>query len=519
MTDNNQHGHKRRNEEPAWRRGGRIRGLLYGVTALAVATYGCLMHLATTTTMVHDGGSVAEPPSSTGGGRVVDGTTTIGGDSRHPTRPRTLVVVTGSLRGGEVAWRSLYENVLDVHGADLAVLTEDAVPARYENASLFRRARYVWWVPKRRHFNEALDEMMATAVSQNPSSSSSSSRNRSRSPDGGAGTGASSRTNMNTTMLPPPSWRNGLFRIHEETARRCDNTALGGLELPSHGNESVRASGAIIYHMRWVLANKIRELRLTDEYDRFVVTRSDQYYACPLDMDLYAGDAATPTRRSSSSLRKQRHRRYLPPSAPSWLRRMAGDMDDSEDAADSDKDGNDNDDDNADDVLWVPGGEDHRGICDRHFVATGRDVLAALDVLAPVLAWPDAYLDVLTAKVYNSEQLLRRRWEEEGLLARVRRHPRTMFLCAHPDDSTRWRRAGAGENSGHGTSPAADGPGRCLVKYPAEHRTAVDTCRRYRETGTFRRPSPAWTERLWGTIFRPRIEKCPFATPQGGRRE
>ena len=56
---------------------------------------------------------------------------------------KTLVVVIGSLRGGELAWRSMYAHLLDLNSADLAItISNDALNAT--TASLVRRARYVW---------------------------------------------------------------------------------------------------------------------------------------------------------------------------------------------------------------------------------------------------------------------------------------------------------------------------------------------------------------------------------------
>jgi hypothetical protein len=241
---------------------------------------------------------------------------------------KTLVIVTGSLRGGEMAWTSLYENLLDVNEADLAVITEDHVPDQYQNASLFKRAKYLWKVPKYDDWADAMDLVHNSSA-----------------------------------------WRGPVFSMY----RGGENIMLGGLN-------DVRASGAIVFMFRWFLSQRLQELKLTEVYDRFVVTRSDQYYLCPHDL---------------------------------WTLNI--------------------------NYLWVPEGEDYDGICDRHFVCSRDHILQALNTLPPLLLHPQKYRKQLTRKRYNSEAFLKHRWAEDGLLPMVQRFRRSMFTSATPQDSTRWR--------------------------------------------------------------------------------
>jgi hypothetical protein len=152
---------------------------------------------------------------------------------------KTLVVLMGGLRCGELAWQTLYDNVLDLpenNAPDLAVLTNTAIPPKFEAASLFQRARYLWHVPDHSDWADALDAMHGSDA----------------------------------------SWRAPLYDVWRPSN---GNILLGPL------NHTI-GSGTIIFTFRWYLSQYIRTLNLTETYDRFVITRSDHYYVCPHSLDL-----------------------------------------------------------------------------------------------------------------------------------------------------------------------------------------------------------------------------------------
>lgn len=153
------------------------------------------------------------------------------------------------------------------------------------------------------------------------------------------------------------------------------SSILGGVKLYRW-----EGSGAVIFMIRWFLSNTIRQHNLTALYDRFIVTRSDHYYLCPHNL---------------SEL--------------------------------------------EDHYLWLPEGQNNRGVTDRHLVVNKEDLLPALDVLPAVLANPERYRKVLGIVSGNPEKILKQRWQELGLWQRVRRFPRMMFTCAMVGDTTRWK--------------------------------------------------------------------------------
>jgi hypothetical protein len=159
---------------------------------------------------------------------------------------KTLVVLMGSLRGGEETWSTLTEHVLDANHADLALLVSHASTRDiYQNASLFHRAKYHWTFPEYTDWADAIDLMN----------------------NGSA------------------SWRQRVLPYIYEFGY-----ILGG--VTSHGNQY--GSGAIAFMLRWFLSNHLQEqqddndnkngLSLLQTYERFIITRSDHYYKCRHDI-------------------------------------------------------------------------------------------------------------------------------------------------------------------------------------------------------------------------------------------
>ena len=132
--------------------------------------------------------------------------------------------------------------------------------------------------------------------------------------------------------------------------------------------------------IRWFLTQELIRNKMTERYDRFVITRSDHYYLCRHDL---------------SELDPQ--------------------------------------------YMWLPVGQDHGGLTDRHLVVNSTLVLDALNILPPLLEHPEDYSKLLEKISGNPERLIWRRWLRMKLLRYVKRFDRMMFTCAAPGDATRWK--------------------------------------------------------------------------------
>jgi len=148
---------------------------------------------------------------------------------------RTLVIVMGSLRGGELAWESMYKNLLDVNSADLALVIGSMAKNDETNpSSLYERAKYLYEFPEYEDWGDAVDLI-----------------------DGSAG------------------WREELLKYTKS------NYGLFGA-VKGHP----RGSGAVIFMARWFVMKAFQENNWGDKYDRFVLTRSDHFYECQHDLSI-----------------------------------------------------------------------------------------------------------------------------------------------------------------------------------------------------------------------------------------
>ena len=144
---------------------------------------------------------------------------------------KTLVIVIGNLRGGEIAWRTLYNRVLDVNHADLALMIGRSLS---RDSSMYDRAKYVWEFEEYEDWADAIDLINGTSWRE---------------------------------RVPPYLYN--------------ESSILGGAKMFGY-----RGSGAVIFMVRWFLSQKIIEHDLTSTYDRFVVTRADHYYLCNHNLSL-----------------------------------------------------------------------------------------------------------------------------------------------------------------------------------------------------------------------------------------
>jgi hypothetical protein len=287
---------------------------------------------------------------------VVDLPQTIKSTEIPPTN-KTLVVVLGDLRCGENAWQSLYRNVLDENMADLAVFSQVPVQETYRhaNVSIWERARHVEIVPRYHDWADAIDHLAGEKL-----------------------------------------WRDEVLQRYTPHTHPL---MLGGIR-------GFQSSAAIVFWFRWYLAQRIRTLQWATQYDRFIITRTDQYYSCPLRMN---------------TLKPER--------------------------------------------IWVPTGQNYRGITDRFYIAPADVILETLEVFPLFLRQPDIFAN-FTSRLMNPETFLRTMWTKAGLLSRVYRFRRIMFTCMTPIDTTKW---------GVMREKVQEG---VHLKYPDEYTDLADTCER-----------------------------------------
>lgn len=244
------------------------------------------------------------------------------------SQPKTLIILYGNSRGTEVAWESMYQRVMKPLKADLALV----LPFGEKRNSLYDRAKYTKLVDEYEDWGDCID-WIAKKENLDPSIQS--------------------------------SWR--------ETVLKNEYSGLcGGVKK---GNSMLRGSGLIGFCYRYFMKEFIKEKGLHSIYERFIIARTDTYYATDHpDLDNFCN--------------------------------------------------------------WIPEGEDYsidprkqHGICDRHLILNYQTVLNALDVLVWCLKQRCTFLG-------NPEMVEKLFWR--SLKMKIERFPRTMFLVKSKTDQTRW---------------------------------------------------------------------------------
>jgi len=138
-------------------------------------------------------------------------------------RESTLVILSGSVRGGEKTWESLYRNLIDVYKADIALAVGESED---KSSSLYTKAKYVW------ELKEYGDDWSTYYI------------------------------------------ENGLHVSINAIIKEC--AAHNGFAAPLPGR---KGSGLLVQAFKHFVVNNY--LPILEKYDRVVWSRTDQYYFKP----------------------------------------------------------------------------------------------------------------------------------------------------------------------------------------------------------------------------------------------
>lgn len=146
----------------------------------------------------------------------------LNGMDTHKTQEKTLIILIGNARGGEQAWNSLYNNLLDVYSADLCLcFGKNTIN---NNNILYDKAKYI--------FN--IEEFMDWSI----------------------------------------FYQNILPRANSEYLFK--SFLLGKYTGLAGGISKCIGSGAIIFAFRYIIKNFFNDV--CHNYDRIILTRSDHFY-------------------------------------------------------------------------------------------------------------------------------------------------------------------------------------------------------------------------------------------------
>jgi hypothetical protein len=242
-----------------------------------------------------------------------------------------LVIVLAETRAHEHTFELFRKNLLDNFQADLCLCVADNEREDVDNP-FYRHARYIWRYPEPADWGDAFD---------------------------------AAQRQLGLTS----QWR-GLLEVKDQW--------LGGI----HGEGQHPGSAGILLFFRWFLKERLLATGVVEQYDRFIVTRSDFIHNIP---------------HVPLQLLDPEH-------------------------------------------VWIPFGEDYQGYTDRHIIASRKDILNVLSITDAILADAASLkAEMQHSARWNLERFIKFSFARQGLGGRVRRFPYTMYAVRPVDGHTRWR--------------------------------------------------------------------------------
>jgi hypothetical protein len=263
---------------------------------------------------------------------------------------KTLVCIIAQTRSHEITWKNFNKNVLNELGADLALCIGVTKNYDYKNP-FWENAKYKWT-------NEEYGDDYTDAFNY-----------------------------AQTEIL-----KNLKTREHNDWKILLDvkNFWLGGIKDFTKGDKThlnhfkewkkdrVGSSSILIFY-RWLLLKKLKEEKLIDKYDRFIITRSDFFWPIkhpPL---------------SSMSLNN----------------------------------------------LWIPDGEGYGGYCDRYALVSKKDIVDYLSLIEPILTEPKKLFNLMKNKDnWNLERYIKLYFKIKKLDKKTKFFPYIMYTVFSDPNKT-----------------------------------------------------------------------------------
>jgi hypothetical protein len=171
------------------------------------------------------------------------------------------------------------------------------------------------------------------------------------------------------TLKKPLHWREFL---------KIKDQFLGGIKDINHQHPG---SGAVQIFYRWFLLKNLIDNNLINEYDRFIVTRSDYMYKLPFPK----------------------------------VEKM-----------------NINN-------IWIPDEEHYHGYTDRCVILSKTNIISYLDILNNIILKSNEYfMNMKNKNDWNIEQLIKFHLEKNNLIHLVKEFPYIMYTCRLLTTPTRW---------------------------------------------------------------------------------
>ena len=182
------------------------------------------------------------------------------------------------------------------------------------------------------------------------------------------------------TLKKPLNWREFL---------KIKDQLMGGIK--DKDNEHPGSGGIQIFY-RWFLLKNLIDNNLIDEYDRFVITRSDYIYKLP-------------------------HPK---------VERMSINN------------------------IWIPNGEKYQGYTDRHVILSKTNIISYLNILnMMVLKSNEYFYKMKNYNYWNIEKLINFHLQQNNVEYLIKEFPYVMYTCRNHNGPTRWNLGSYSEQLGY----------------------------------------------------------------------
>jgi len=263
------------------------------------------------------------------------------GNNRQSKIESVLVVILAETRAHEYTFNLFRKNLLDIMNADLCLCVANNQREDINNP-FYRHAKYVWRYDEPDDWGEAFDYIQKTKNLKN-------------------------------------NWRK-LIEVKDQW--------LGGVK----GIGEQPGSAGILLFFRLFLKESIIKHKVINQYDRFVITRSDFMHRLP---------------HVQLTLLKNEN-------------------------------------------IWIPYGQDYGGYTDRHIVVHRNDVLNVLSIADRIITEPEKlHSEMAFCNRWNLEKFIKFSFAHLGLISKVRRFPYTMYTIRAQDGHTRWSKGEYCESLGY----------------------------------------------------------------------
>ena len=246
-------------------------------------------------------------------------------------KPKVLVIILAETRAHELTFKRFQKNVLEVLDADLAVCVGQKQAK--VNDPFHKAAKYHWIINEPDDFGDAYDFA------------------------------------CKNSKVQKNDWRSAVTVIKDQL--------FGGVKVSQH-----LGSAGILIFFRWFLMYKLQTTGVLQDYDFFIVTRSDYFYEHKHPVVTFEQNA---------------------------------------------------------NKIWIPKGEDYGGITDRHIVVPRNLMYDAMSLMDILLHNPRKMIDEMKHhKLWNLEQYIHHHFKKKNLLDKIVRFPSMMYAVRLPHGTTRW---------------------------------------------------------------------------------